>query len=92
MFEQLAVMLPQAGLIFNCIGAIVLAKPLLRSKELIDRLSSYEDSRAILDVGTVKKTNEHLKGSLEKDNIFGIIGIALLFFGFLAQFFSLLFF
>jgi len=73
------------GLCLNFIGAGLLAKPLLKSKELINEISTYEDSGAVLDMGVEKKTNNHLKKSLEQDNVFGIIGLTLLGIGFILQ-------
>ncbi|MEK6946536.1 MAG: hypothetical protein AABX32_02925 [Nanoarchaeota archaeon] len=79
------------GLVFNIIGSLFLAKPLIKSKELIKEITTYEDSGAILGMGTVQKRNPSLIKSLQRDNIFGIVGIILLVIGFLSQLISLLY-
>ena len=79
------------GLVFNIIGSLFLAKPLIKSKELIKEITTYEDSGAILGMGTVQKRNPSLIKSLQRDNLFGIVGIILLVIGFLSQLISLLY-
>jgi hypothetical protein len=73
------------GLACNLMGAGLLVKPLLKSKELINEISHYEDSGAMLGMGTTKKKNEPLKKSLELDNILGKVGFTFLIVGFILQ-------
>lgn len=73
------------GLLISGIGAVLLAKPLIKSKEEIGRISTYIDSGVIWDRGEEERVNEDLKKSLERDNVIGIIGIVLLFVGFVLQ-------
>lgn len=73
------------GLFLNFIGALIIAMPLLKSKEEILAISRYNTYGAVLDLGKKEEINENLKKSLILNNKFAGIGITIFTLGFLIQ-------
>ncbi len=80
------------GLILDIIGVILLAKPLLKSKENIENISSYItiNTGAILGKDYERLINKNLVDSLTKDNKIAKFGINILVTGFTLQILGIL--
>lgn len=75
-----------SGLVLDIIGALLIVKPLIKSRDKFRKLASYKDSGAILGMGVETKVNEDLVKSLETDKWMGIAGAICLVLGFAFQF------
>ncbi len=74
-----------AGLILSIIGTIKLIEPFILGNKAILKLSSYEDSGAILGMGTVTKYNQEAINNFTKSRNKAFEGISFIFVGFTFQ-------